>query len=820
MILTGDEIEREWKQGRITIHPFINEQVNPNSYNFRLGPTLRVYSGDVLDAGSCNEFSELEIPEEGLVLEPDRLYLAHTIEVLGSDHYAPTFAARSSIARLGIFINLSASLGDIGYKGQWTLQLYTINRVRVYAGINIGQMMWWKPTGRIELYNGKYQGAIGPRVSDIHKDFYKQFARQRLPSLRAEVDQAEVGPKFAALAESCRRFRVPQAFCVPAADLVAAIDPETKQELASAFTDLQATVGAFFTESVTEIARLAEKVIVPPDLRKLIETRVHDLFGSEPGPLAVRSSGIEEDTEKSSLAGVHDTVLGVSAADVVAAVERCWRSWFAPAAVAARVRLGQFDPVPKLAVIVQEQVAPLIAGVAFTEPSDDGQPVSVVVEYIEGLADRLVSGVEVPVRVRSDDLTGAHTGVNEVVALARSLRAARGDEVDVEWALAEDGLYLIQVRPNTATARRAEVANPVMEIIELYGSDRPSGFDLGAVAEIYGTYTVKRGPAYRLAAESDIATGRGWVVRLNYRGLQDTECCQRLAAALADGHAPECVLDAGGGLRQMVLPKNELVDRLVDMFGMGADGTQVHTVILRDFVRGQLGVITRPTGTGLVLDHSSEGLMSLNRGTAGATTVTVADRATGGGISGDLGPLLPHIAELSRFTDVMYERYGDCTLEWVWAHSELFFVDYSVLGSDPVVVTASGAVVVSAGVARGRLMRLTEDDLLARLSTGPAVSIEKSDDVSHHKGLAEIVERVTSAPEPPVIHASRPYAVLSVLIGHVAGFVFDQGSVLGHLPILLREAGVPAVSASGFTGEGEIVINDGTITFAIERGHS
>lgn len=223
MILTGHEIERERANGRITIHPFIPEQVNPNSYNFRLGKTLRVYGPGVLDVRQANEYHDIEIPDDGYVLEPGRLYLAHTMEVLGSDHYAPTFAARSSVARLGVFINLSASLGDIGYKGQWTLQLYTMNRVRVYPGINIGQMMWWRPKGRIILYSGKYQGAAGPRSSDIYIDFDKQIARQRLPALYASVDRGEVGNKFAALAEQSRRFSVPAAFCIPASEYAGAV---------------------------------------------------------------------------------------------------------------------------------------------------------------------------------------------------------------------------------------------------------------------------------------------------------------------------------------------------------------------------------------------------------------------------------------------------------------------------------------------------------------------------------------------------------------------------------------------------------------------
>jgi deoxycytidine triphosphate deaminase len=171
MILTGRQIIQEYLDGHIVIDPFEPEQVNPNSYNFRLGPTFRVYTDFPLDPRWPNAYTDLEIPAEGFVLQPHRLYLGCTVEVLGSTRYVPTYAARSSVARLGLFINLSASLGDIGFIGQWTLQLYTVHPLRVYAGMKIGQMMWWQPKGEIVLYEGKYQGSVGPQSTQLFKDF-------------------------------------------------------------------------------------------------------------------------------------------------------------------------------------------------------------------------------------------------------------------------------------------------------------------------------------------------------------------------------------------------------------------------------------------------------------------------------------------------------------------------------------------------------------------------------------------------------------------------------------------------------------------------
>lgn len=171
MILSGHQIMLEQRAGRIVIDPFDEAAVNPNSYNFTLSDRLVVYSGELLDASLENPTEELRIPDGGQLLKANRLYLAATREVMGSEHYAPTFAARSSVARLGLFINLSASLGDIGFIGQWTLQLYPTHDVIVYEGMHIGQMMWWKTMGDIALYNGKYQHSDGPRSSMLYRSF-------------------------------------------------------------------------------------------------------------------------------------------------------------------------------------------------------------------------------------------------------------------------------------------------------------------------------------------------------------------------------------------------------------------------------------------------------------------------------------------------------------------------------------------------------------------------------------------------------------------------------------------------------------------------
>ena len=80
MILSGKEIEREINNGNIVINHFHRNQVNPNSYNLTLHNELLVYEDDILDMRKPNPTKKLIIPKEGLLLEPNKLYLGRTKE--------------------------------------------------------------------------------------------------------------------------------------------------------------------------------------------------------------------------------------------------------------------------------------------------------------------------------------------------------------------------------------------------------------------------------------------------------------------------------------------------------------------------------------------------------------------------------------------------------------------------------------------------------------------------------------------------------------------------------------------------------------------
>jgi dCTP deaminase len=173
MILTGPEIQRQVDEGRIHIAPFNTSQISPNSYDFRLGNQIAWYAEEVLDCHRRNEVVTAPIPDEGMILRSDRIYLGSTAERMGSEHYVPIIRARSSIARLGLFIHVTADLIDIGSINHWTLQLHAVQPIRIFPGMLIGQVTFWRTEGKIVLYRGKYANSVGPMGSLIHLDAEK-----------------------------------------------------------------------------------------------------------------------------------------------------------------------------------------------------------------------------------------------------------------------------------------------------------------------------------------------------------------------------------------------------------------------------------------------------------------------------------------------------------------------------------------------------------------------------------------------------------------------------------------------------------------------
>lgn len=177
-ILSGPEILRLAREPddavpRIRVNPLDPALVNPNSIDVRLGDRFRVYEVTdgvtVLDPRSENKGYEIYAGGEGLVLRPNRLYLGHTAEAVGGFGVVPLLETKSSIARLGVSVHLSAGFGDDGFFAQWTLEITCVHPVRLYPGMRIAQIAFHTLRGDRLPYRGRYQGQTGPVASRYHE---------------------------------------------------------------------------------------------------------------------------------------------------------------------------------------------------------------------------------------------------------------------------------------------------------------------------------------------------------------------------------------------------------------------------------------------------------------------------------------------------------------------------------------------------------------------------------------------------------------------------------------------------------------------------
>lgn len=159
MILTDKEILAEIEKGNIVIEPYDKSMLGTNSYDVHLGKYLATYKNRVLDAKKHNEIEVFEIGEGGFCLQPNTLYLGVTMEYTESHAHVPFLEGKSSVGRLGIDIHATAGKGDVGFCNTWTLEISVSQPVVVYAGMPIGQLIYFKVSGEIENYYNKKSNA-------------------------------------------------------------------------------------------------------------------------------------------------------------------------------------------------------------------------------------------------------------------------------------------------------------------------------------------------------------------------------------------------------------------------------------------------------------------------------------------------------------------------------------------------------------------------------------------------------------------------------------------------------------------------------------
>jgi pyruvate, water dikinase len=290
------------------------------------------------------------------------------------------------------------------------------------------------------------------------------------------TEVARAGGKGSSLARmAALGLPVPPGFVVPA------------NALADALPDHGAELNALAkAQDAAAAQELIRSVELDPGLREAVLDAYAALGGGRDDvPVAVRSSACAEDSEAASFAGQQETFLHVRGGDAVRArIRDCWASFFSERALFYRSEKGSLEDLG-MAVVVQRMVHADVAGVLFTCDPVHNRRDRMVVEAVLGLGEAAVSGAVTPDhyvlkrdgRVRkaqvheqpyaivageaggvierplSPDEGGARKAGDELLAeLARigaDLEERVGVPQDIEWAVQDGELYVLQARPVT-----------------------------------------------------------------------------------------------------------------------------------------------------------------------------------------------------------------------------------------------------------------------------------------------------------------------------------------------------------------------------------
>ncbi len=255
---------------------------------------------------------------------------------------------------------------------------------------------------------------------------------------------ADAGGKGASLASMTQQnLPVPGGFAVPADVLENCVDAEALRAFARA-QDHEAAV------------KLVEDTATVPDE---VLAAYAEMGG---GKVAVRSSASAEDSEAASYAGQQETYLNIEGAEAVRkAVIDCWASFFSERALFYRGEKGSLEDL-RMAVVVQKMVDADKAGVAFSMHPVTRRKDRMLIEAVHGLGEAVVSGEVTPDHYvvdrkgrekKSDTPHGGVLEAEELVRLAElavNLESHYGMPQDIEWAIYDKDIFLLQSRPVTA----------------------------------------------------------------------------------------------------------------------------------------------------------------------------------------------------------------------------------------------------------------------------------------------------------------------------------------------------------------------------------
>ncbi|HVX44972.1 MAG TPA: PEP/pyruvate-binding domain-containing protein [Mycobacteriales bacterium] len=616
-----------------------------------------------------------------------------------------------------------------------------------------------------------------------------------------DADQARSGTKASNLdALTKARFAVPPGIVVPADELWRLLGGEPPSPS--------------FRAGINNAGRLRDHIWRQDDtdLRRWLRQAVNGLRE----PFAVRSSSRLEDLTSGSSTGIFTSLLGITAADLATAVRHVWADGFSPLALTLHDTLA----ADHCAVLIQEQIRPVAAGVCFSiDPRSGGS--DALVECVSGTADALVDGTAPAgtYRIRRADLQVRAPAVNplddaavqDIVRQALAIETLFGHPVDVEFAVAGGRTYIVQARPIT-TGSAHEATEPV-RVVPVDDTVAATEIATGGLADLLAARTDKRRYVRLAARRRGFLVPGEWFIRAG-PGLADP--AGRIVRQATDLARTDVIEVAAGDGKLRRVRCEGLAEFLQDFTG--------GTVFVAESYIGETSGYAALRGDGsMVVEFVPGAAGGLMFGTGPFSTAVVAAggelltsqiRAADGYWTMDPATLditrvrrrrSPEPLDAGQLTGIrtlaagMAEDFGEVRIEWMQLPGGPIMLWDLTLESGPP-LSASDDLVISTGRARGPAVVLTDLEELERVLDDRSVIGGRDFHEAHGSESADRARRnALRGKANPIVITPWPKTTLSLLIGHVAGFVFDDATLLSHLPIILREHGIPAIRLPGST---------------------
>ena len=266
-----------------------------------------------------------------------------------------------------------------------------------------------------------------------------------------------VGGKGANLGEMFNKFPVPDGFCITVNGYNRFMD-ETM--IGAKIHGMLDKLNVDNTEELEKTSKKIRDMILeqkfPNDLKEEIIKNYDKLKHKI---VAVRSSATAEDLPQASFAGQQDTYLEIQGHNnVIESVQKCWASLFTGRAIYYREQNNFKHRDVLIAVVIQEMIDAEYAGVMFTV--DPVNKKYLLIEVVKGLGEKLVSGAVTPntyfmnkkkhvVEQKSIEFEFDETILTDISKIGEKIEDHYGKPQDIEFALHEGKLYILQSRPIT-----------------------------------------------------------------------------------------------------------------------------------------------------------------------------------------------------------------------------------------------------------------------------------------------------------------------------------------------------------------------------------